>query len=135
MPVNVTFKVDSVQFGATTWSAATTGGPIEVGYNYSSPVQESRTGDNEYPTVVAIPDKSCSVTVMMRDVKQVLPINGTPVALSFTITGKSGVTVTVSFATMVLVGVNGGQRRGDFGQVQLQFVHQSAAGQLLPVSV
>ena len=135
MPVNVTFKVDSVQFGATTWSAATTGGPIEVGYNYSSAVQENRTGDNEYPTVIALPDKTCSVTVTLRDVKQTLPINGTPAALSFTITGKDGVLVTVTFATMVVAGVGGGQRRGDFGQVQVRFVHQSAAGQTLPVSV
>ncbi len=134
MAVNVTFKVTRVTFGATTWSASTTGGPIEVGYSYTSAVQENRVGDNEYPTVIALPDKSCSVTVTMRDVKQTLPINGTPQSLSFQIDGKNGTSVVVSFATMVLVEIGGAQRRGEFGSVALRFVHQSAAGQNLPVS-
>jgi len=135
MAVNVTFKATSVTFGATTWSAATTGGPIEVGYSYNSRVEENRIADNEYPTVIAIPDKTCAVTVTMRDVKCILPINGTPASLSFTIDGKSGTTVTVNFATMVLVEVGGTQRRGEFGAVALRFMHQSAAGTVLPVSI
>ena len=144
MPVNVTFKCPEVVFGSTHWTASTTGGPIEVGYQYSSKVIEHRAGDDQYPTVVALPDRSCSLTVTLCDVKCVLPINDTPKTLSFTITGKDSdtkdpVSVTVSFATMVLISINGSQHRSrsndDFGTCILRFVHQSALGALLPVSV
>jgi len=133
MAINVTFKASSVTFGATTWNT-TNGGTIEVGYTHSGRVEENRVGDDEYPTVVAVPDRSCMVTVTLRDIKCVLPLNGTPAALAFTITGRAGVTSTVTFATMVLVNVGGTQRRGEFGNLQLTFAHQSALGTANPIS-
>jgi hypothetical protein len=133
MPVNVTFKASSASFGATTWNT-TNGGTIEVGYTHSGRVESNRVGDDEYPTVVAVPDRSVSVTVTLRDIKCTLALNGTPAALSFTITGRAGVTSTVSFTTMVLVNVGGTQRRGEFGSMVLTFVHQSALGVLNPIS-
>jgi hypothetical protein len=133
MAINVTFKASSATFGATTWNT-TTGGTIEVGYTHSGRVEENRVGDDEYPTVVAVPDRSCMVTVTLRTVKSILPLNGTPAALSFIITGRTGVTVTVSFPTMVLVSVGGTQRRGEFGSCVLTFAHQSALGVANPVS-
>jgi len=135
MPVNTTFKVTSVSYGSTVWSFSTTGGPIEVGYNYSGNVLEDRVADNCYPTLIAIPDKSCSVTVILRDVKCILPINGTPQTLTIVFNGKDGVEVTATFPTMVFAGLMPArQARGDFGSSQLQFVHQSALGLALPIA-
>lgn len=135
MPINTTFKVTSIQYGATIWSFSTTGGPIEFNYNFSGSILESRVADNEYPTVVAIPHKSCSVIVTLCDVKCVLPINGTPQTLTIVFGGKDGVVVTATFPTMVFAGVMPGrQSRGDWGESSLQFVHQSALGKALPIS-
>jgi hypothetical protein len=134
MAINSTFKASSITWSGNTWSAQTQGGPIAVSFTHSGRVIEDRTGDNEYPVVIGVPDKSASVTVTLREVAQTLDIGGTAENLSFTIAGKASVTVTVTLASMVLVDVSGGQSRGEFGSTVLHFVHESSDGTTKPIS-
>jgi len=133
MAINVTFKCKTVTWGGNTWNA-TTGGPIEVSYSHSGRVDENRVADNEYPSVIALPDKSCIATVTLREVKNATALAGTTGNLVFTITGKGATSVAITLANMVLVDVSGSQRRGEFGAVILRFAYEDSTGTANPVS-
>lgn len=133
MAVNVTFKITSVTWNNNTWDKSTSGGPIRVEYSHSARVEENRVADDEYPTVIALPDKSAMVSVTLREVKQVLTL-GDKNTLVMTIAGKSGTSVTITLANMVLVDIGGSQDRGSFGAVVLRFAYEGATGTTVPLS-
>jgi hypothetical protein len=133
MACTVTFKCSSVTWNSHTWNA-TSGGPIECSYTHSGNPIENRMGDNEWPTVVGTPDKSCTAIVILREVAQVIDIDGTASDIVLTLAGRVGVSSTITLKSMVLVDVSGSQRRGEFGAVVLRMAHQSSDGTTVPVS-
>lgn len=134
MAVNVTFKCSQVTWNGLTWNASTAGGPIEVSYSHSGRVEENRVGDNEYPSVIALPDKSCIATVTLREVKMTTALTGFTGPLVFTITGKGAVSVTITLANMCCVDISGSQRRGEFGACVLRFAYEDSTGTTPPIS-
>jgi hypothetical protein len=133
MAIKVTFKCSQVTWHGYNWSATTTGGPIEVSYSHSGRVEENRVGDNEYPSVVATPDKSCIATVTLREVKMANALTDFTGPLVLIIAGKGAVTSTITLNNMCLVDVSASQRRGEFGASVLRFAYEDSTGTTNPV--
>lgn len=112
---------------------AAAGGVIQVDFTHGGQAVEDRVADQEYPSYVGIVDKFLEVTVHLRDISvaKALALGGAAAALACTLAGKAGVTIT--FASMVLKSVEGGQSRAQPGGVRLVFRHESVA-QANPVS-
>jgi len=132
MAVDPSIYPKSVVYNGTTWSATTTGGPLNGRYMHEGAEQEHRSGDDLYPQAVFITNRSLRVFVTLSDVKQVL-VPGVSSSLVMTLTTKAG-TAVLTFSTMIFVGANGNQPRGIPGEVELAFVHQSADGQTVPIT-
>lgn len=133
MACTVTFKCTTVVWNGNTWNS-TNGGPIEVSYEHSGNVIESRVGDNDWATVVGTPNKSLVAMIILREVGQALDIDGVASNLVLTIAGRVGVSSIITLASMVLVDVSPSQRRGEFGAVVLRMHHQSANGTTVPIT-
>ena len=131
MAVLSTYAVQSVAFDGQTYTSAA-GGPIGMQYRYGGQPLPDYTGDSALPMALDVIDQVCEVRARLRDVKQALTI-GTKGSLVVILKYKSS-TVTLTFANMVLVDINGSQSRSQRGEVELAWAHESADGTTAPLS-
>ena len=134
MAFTTTLYVQSCSTPAGNFSSST-GGILAVTITHSASDIQDRVADNEYPTFVAMVNKSLTVRVTIRQVKLA---NGPGVdsagSIVIVLKSKDATTVTITCATMILRDVDMNQPRGDVGQTVLTFVHQSADGTANPVT-
>ncbi len=133
MAVTPTFYPTTITWNGNTWDC-TNGGPLMARYEHGGTAHGDRTGNQRYPAFVEIVDVNARVTVRLRQFKQVMAIDQTSSDLVLTCTAKGGISSIITFKTMILEDVRGGQNRAQPGDVELMFIHESADGFANPLS-
>lgn len=132
MAVTVTFYPKTVTWNSVTWDN-TSGGPIQFDVELGGEELPDRTGDDEFPTFMAIVNKMCRATLRLREFKQAIQ-PGTESNMVLTLRVKSGSNPTVTIPNMSFVRVRSNQPRAAVGEAELEFTHRSADGTAIPVS-
>ena len=108
------------------------GGAIEIELVHGSRDVQDRTGEDLYPTFVALVDRFAEATAMIREpVLLTLPAIGAKSSLVATIAGKAGDTVR-TFLNMIVASVTTRQRHGEPGMTIIRYVYEAAAGATAP---
>lgn len=123
---------------AVTWAngvgtSGGSGGLLTVMYTHAGQDIQDRTGSSEYPTFVGIVNKSLTMRVTLRELKQIYALGSKCTATTLTAISSAG-TVTIAAPNMVLRDVEMTQNRAEPAQAVLTFVHESADGTTVPVS-
>ena len=121
----------SILHNAKTFAAGE-GGLIEIELVHGSRDVQDRTGDDKYPTFVALVDRFAEATAMIREPALVaLPSIGDKSSLVATLAGKAG-DVTRTFLNMVVASVTTRQRVGEPSMTIIRYVYEAATGGAAP---
>lgn len=125
-------------------AAGDLGGLLAVHFFHDSQDLPDRTGDQEYPTFMAMVNKFAMVQIGLRQVKEIVSAKGnagtfTAIGVKsdmvVTLIGKSASTpITNTVPGLVFKGVQASQMRAQPGESALTFVHESVDGLALPWS-
>ena len=121
----------SITQGGKTFSGGE-GGSIEIELVHGSRDIQDRTGDDKYPTFLALVDRFAEATAMVREPALAdLPAIAAKSSLVAVIAGKSG-DVTRTFLNMVVASITTRQRVGEPGMTIIRYVYEAATGGAAP---
>jgi hypothetical protein len=134
MAVVTTFYLKTFVWNSVTFDKSS-GGTLELRFEHEGEPLKGWTGDDEYPTFLAVVNKGCRVILRLRDVsqKQAPGAANSNIVATLRIPSDTG-NPTITFATMTLIAVRGTQGRAQTGDVELVFEHLSANGTTNPVT-
>lgn len=124
--LNVTIFPTEVTWGGSTWTASS-GGPLRLNYQHTGTALKDRVAGQLYPSFLQVVGRGVVVRLTLRNVKRVEGLGGSSnLVAKLGIDGNPSV-ITITFATMVLVEIEGEQGKDVQGDCNLVFEHVSAA--------
>lgn len=132
MATVVTLYPKTITWNGATWNSLG-GGPLRVEAEVGGDPVAEQSGDADWNTFLQIANKRCRVVVRLREFKQVYNPGTFSGSIVCTLTSKTA-TITVTFATMILVSMRPAQDRAAPGDVELIFMHESVDGTTMPMS-
>jgi len=133
MAFTPTLYAQSVAWNGSTWDLHANGSLVRVDIDHAAEPLVESTGECAYPTFVALPKKRLSLKVFLRDLKLTQGLGAAKADLVCVVRTSSG-PVTVTFAALVLTGVNVGRHASQYPVAILSFEHESADGLTVPLS-